>query len=109
MASIRKRGASYQVQIRRDGYPSLSQSFPIRADAVAWARDQERKIDWGEAPVPRRAMRKVTVGDLLDRYEGEITSTKRGQKQERSKLSVIRARPRASAPSSAPAERWLSG
>jgi hypothetical protein len=36
MPNIRKRGETWQAQVRRAGYPALAKSFATRADAVAW-------------------------------------------------------------------------
>jgi integrase len=49
MATIRKRGTRWQVQIRRAGHPAVSRSFGSRADAAAWARREETRLDRGEA------------------------------------------------------------
>ena len=40
MASIRKRGSTWQAQVRREGSPPLSKTFATKADAQVWARDQ---------------------------------------------------------------------
>jgi hypothetical protein len=45
MATIRKRGAKWQVQIRRIGFPAISRSFHIRKDAEAWTRQKELEAD----------------------------------------------------------------
>ena len=50
MASIRKRGARWQVQIRRQGYPQLIKSFQTREDAMRWARLRETELDRGIIP-----------------------------------------------------------
>jgi hypothetical protein len=89
MASIRKRRTSWQVQIRRQGYPPLTKSFVYRTDALAWARNQERAIDRVEVPITHRGLRTLTVAELLDRYEREITVKKRGADRERFKLRVL--------------------
>ena len=91
MATIRKRGTSWQVQVRRRGCPPLNRTFGSRSDAITWARDKERAINRAELPLSQRELRAVTVGDLLDRYEREITSSKRGADRERFKLRVLRA------------------
>jgi integrase len=98
MATIWKRGASWQVQVRRQGYPPLARTFTSHADATAWARDTERAIDRAELPVPRRDLRALTVSDLLDRYEDEVTVKKRGADRERFKLRVLRSHKIATAP-----------
>jgi integrase len=56
---------------------------------LAWARNQERAIDWVELPITHRELRTLTVAELLDRYEREITFKKRGADRERFKLRVL--------------------
>ena len=73
MPTIRKRGQTWQAQVRRAGYPALSKSFATRADAVAWAREKERSIDRAELPTDIKELKRLTVADLLRRYEEEIT------------------------------------
>ena len=45
MATIRKRKDSCHVQIRKRGYPSLTNSFNARSTALAWAKKVASKID----------------------------------------------------------------
>lgn len=91
MATIRKRGSSWQVQVRRQGFPPLVRTFASHADATAWARDKERAIDRAELPPSHRDLKAITVHDLLHRYEREITAKKRGADRERFKLRVLRS------------------
>src|SRR4051794_3916878 len=91
MATIRKRGSSWQAQVRREGYSPLSKTFLSKADAVAWARDKERAIDRAELPTTLRTMKGVTVGDLLRRYSEAITPTKRGAGPEQYRIRTILA------------------
>lgn len=91
MATIRKRGSSWQVQVRRQGFPPLVKTFASHADATAWARDKERTIDRAELSPSYRDLKGVTVHDLLYRYEREVTVKKRGADQEQLKLRVIRS------------------
>jgi len=54
MATIRKRGHKYQVQIRRKGFPPVSRSFLKLKDAQQWARQCETQADRQElAPDPK--------------------------------------------------------
>jgi integrase len=89
MATIRKRGSSWQVQVRRDGFPPLTRSFSTRSDAAEWARDKERQIDRAELPTTIRDFKGMTVADLLRRYEQEVTPMKRGAKFEQSRLRQL--------------------
>ncbi|MBO1909517.1 site-specific integrase [Microvirga sp. 3-52] len=91
MATIRKRGSSWQVQVRRDGFPPLTKTFSIRADAAEWARDKERQIDRAELLNTIRDFKGITVADLLRRYEQEVTPRKRGARFEQSRLRQLLA------------------
>jgi integrase len=93
MPTIRKRGDNWQAQVRRAGYPALSKSFSTRTDALAWAREKERSIDRAELPVDIKELKRVTVSDLLKRYEQEITPKKRGAIFERSRIRQMLAHP----------------
>jgi integrase len=86
MASIRRRGSTWQVQVRRQGYPPLARFFHSRGDALAWARDQECRIDRAELPLAIRDLRTLTLGHLLRRYRDTVTPTKRGAPSESYRL-----------------------
>jgi integrase len=89
MATIRLRGGSWQVQIRRSGHTPISRSFASRNDAEEWAcriesetnEDRANSLHVNDGP---------TVGQLLDRYERDITPTKRSCDRERDKIRIIK-------------------
>jgi integrase len=91
MATIRKRGSTWQVQVRRQGFPPLVKTFALYADATAWARDKERAIDRAELSPSHRDLKTITVHDLLLRYEREVTAQKRGADREQFKLRILRS------------------
>ena len=93
MASIRRRGAVWQVQVRRQGSRPFTRTFHLKADADLWARQREAEIDRGELPVDHRALRSITLARLLERYRDTVTPRKRGAPQERYKLRVLLAHP----------------
>jgi integrase len=76
MASIRKRGKRWQVQVRRHGQHPLSKSFLDKADALRWAREQEVAVDRGDWITAVQDNRK-TLRDLLSQYEREMSPRKR--------------------------------
>jgi integrase len=84
--------------VRRQGSTPITKSFATKADAALWARDLERSIDRAELPANIRNLERITLADLLARYEAEVTPRKRGAKQERYKLRVIRSHAIAAAP-----------
>jgi len=45
MATIRKRGIKFQVQIRRNGFPYLTKTFTQLCDAKEWTRHIEISQD----------------------------------------------------------------
>ena len=85
MATIVKRGDSWRAQVRIQGYPSRSASFPTKAQASAWAVATEaelRAIGRGEVPDKR-------VRDLLRRYSEEVSEKKRGGRWEQLRIEAI--------------------
>jgi integrase len=87
MASIRKRGAKWQVQVRRDGAAPISRTFSTKRDAEAWARSTETDIERGD--VPKRRAKLPTLLDLLIRYREQVTPTKRSLKVERCRIDKL--------------------
>jgi hypothetical protein len=47
MATIRKCGERYQVQIRKTGQPLLPKSFKRKSDAQTWAKTIESEVERG--------------------------------------------------------------
>lgn len=89
MPTLRKRGDSWQAQIRRDGAKPISRSFRLKADALAWARQTEAEIERAGFSTDRRQLRALTVGDLLCRYLDTITPHKRSAPIETFRIGVI--------------------
>ncbi len=83
MANVRKRGKKWQVQIRRQGAPTLTKSFNTKADALIWARATDVEIDRRALQVDPRVLDTKTLGDLVRRYKDEITPIKRSNDPER--------------------------
>lgn len=95
MASIRRRGDKWQVQIRRMGQRSLSRSFRSKKDAEAWARHREVQADRHDLPTTNdpRVLERVTLGDLVKRYRDTVTPRKRGGDVERIVLNAFLRNP----------------
>lgn len=90
MAKITHRGEyQWQARIRRVGYPQQSKTFTTKAEAEAWVRDIEGRIDRGIF-VDTGLLEKTKFSDILDRYEREITVLKKGATQERSKIKALK-------------------
>ena len=71
MASIRKRGDNWQVQVRLAGSSPITKSFPFKKDVVHWSKVQESKLRLGEYAPPDERSINSTVGEMLVRYSKE--------------------------------------
>jgi len=89
MASIRRRGDRWQVQVRRRGHYPLTRTFRTRENAEVWARQMEAEVDRTGLPFDPRQRNNITLSSLLTRYEAEITPTKRGAFQERYRIHQL--------------------
>ena len=81
MATIRKRKGHYNVQIRKQGYPSITKTFISKSFvSLTVAKKWVNSI---EASMERRLHVVIpddtTVGELLNRYDREILPTHKGQ------------------------------
>ena len=92
MATITKRGDSWQAKVRRKGYPQIGRTFDSKADAEKWARLIEGEMDRGVF-VDRREAERTTLDEALERYEREVTPRKKGAKQEQLRLRAWRRDP----------------
>jgi integrase len=92
MATILKRGDSWQAKVRRKGYPPISRTFDSKADADKWARLVEGEMDRG-AFIDRREADSTTLDMALDRYGREVTPRKKGAKQELLRIRAWRRDP----------------
>ena len=82
MATIRKKGDKWQVQVRRKGQPHISRSFPIKADALQWARQTEAQADRRGLTDNPRLLDSLTVGDVGKRYRETVLPRKRAGKNQ---------------------------
>jgi hypothetical protein len=80
MATIRKRGDRWHVQVRRKGSPSVTRSFLKKSDAQTWARHTESIVDKHGLPPDRAVLDQVTIAELFIRYRDEVIPNKRGQR-----------------------------
>ena len=93
MASIRKRGDKWQVQVRRKGSGAVSRTFHVLKDAQAWARHMEARADRGELPTHTEVLRGITLGQLVERYRDTVSPRKRTHAAEQLVLNVFLRHP----------------
>jgi len=93
MATIRKRGSKWQVQIRRTGFPAVTKPFRVRKDAEVWARQTEVQADRSELPSNTKILQRLTLGQLVERYRDTVSIKKRGYEVERIVLTAFLRHP----------------
>ena len=86
MASIRKRGGRYHAQIRKSGYPSITQTFSSLTIANRWATATEADIERNLYVAPADG----TLGELLDRYEREVSPLHKSHEIEGYRLKTLK-------------------
>ena len=93
MATFDKRGdLQWRAQIRRKGYPVQRKTFNSRAEAEAWAATVESEMARGIF-VSRQEAETTTLSFALDRYEREVSSTKKGVAREQERIRVWKKHP----------------
>lgn len=85
MASIRKRGDKWEVRVLRKGEKSACKSFTLKTDAERFARQVEAAMDRGEWQRQQPAASQ-TLGEIILRYKHCVTPTKKGARQEHTRL-----------------------
>jgi integrase len=82
MATIRKRGDKWHVQVRRKGCPTSTRSFIQRTDAQQWAKQTEIDVDRTGLPTDRKVLGHLTIYDLLERFRDSVVPLRPGRKIE---------------------------
>lgn len=93
MASIIRRGDyQYQATIRRKGFPKVVKTFESQREAEDWAKIVESEMVRG-VYTDRSELERTTLGELLERYENEVSAHKIGARQERSRIKRWKTQP----------------
>ena len=88
MGCVRKRGKSWNAQVRVAGWRSFTKSFKSKSDAVSWVNELEYKLR--SAPLPDVIIdAKVTLGELLIKYAEEVSPNHKGCVPETCRLRYI--------------------
>jgi integrase len=92
LATLRRRGKRWQVQVRRKGRQAISRNFRSKAEALVWAREHEIEADKGRSQV-HEALRGITVAEVVTRYRDEVVPRKRGADRETFTLNAFLRHP----------------
>ena len=87
MATIRRHYGKWQAQVRRANYPSQTQSFIYKKDALEWARKIEIQIQQDNFGISQRNF--PSFKEIILRYLEEVSKKKKGYQVERYHLQHI--------------------
>jgi integrase len=85
MAYVRRRGKRWKAEVERNGV-RLAQSFDTKAEATAWAAQEEAAILAGK----RGQFPAKTFAQAIERYVEEVTPSKATAKTEEHRFEAIR-------------------
>jgi len=88
MATIRKRGKRYQVQIREDGFPQITKSFSDQKSAQSFAKDIEARMEKGLFMANTLA-EETTLTEVLKLYSENILPQLKGRDQESYRIRLL--------------------
>ena len=88
MATIRKRGGRWQVQVRLANAKSKTRSFETKPEALAWARMIEAEISQ-RSKTGNSSTSNFTFGETIEKYLARVTAYKKGYKEETYRLKKI--------------------
>lgn len=94
MATIIKRGAKYQVKVRKPGHQQLTKTFTTRDDAERWARKTESEIERGLYLEDFEEARTTTIKDAAALFSHEHLERLRHGDREKNRLLALLDRTR---------------
>ena len=87
MGCVRKRGKSWNAQVRISGWRTFTKTFPRKSDAVLWSKSLEKKLR--SSSLPETNIKNLKLKDLLKRYAAEISPAHKGAESEIYRLNAI--------------------
>ena len=88
MATIRRKRKGWQVLIRKKGHPHTAKTFASHSMASKDAQESEANIEKGLFADLAEA-NQTLLRDTLQRYKDEVTVSKKGARQEGSKINKL--------------------
>ena len=91
MGCVRKRGKSWNAQVRIAGWRSFTKSFKSKSDAVCWVQQTEHQLK--NTSLPLVEVGDTTLRELLQTYAKEVSSLLKGSEIETYKLNLYSKHP----------------
>ena len=91
MGCVRRRGKSWNAQVRVAGWQSFTKSFSKKSNAVKWVQELEQTLK--NATRPRVNPNDISLFELLQKYGLEVSSKLKGSEKELYKLNLYARHP----------------
>lgn len=89
MATVRKRGKSYQAVVRKKGHSQITKTFSSLSAAKKWGKQAEVELEKGVYQDLKLAQR-MTVKEAVDSYNSEYLRLKKSYRKEQSRVAVVK-------------------
>ena len=90
MGSVRKRGKTWNAQVRVSGWRSFTKSFNKKTDALAWSLKLENQLK--NTSLPEENIQNLKLSYLMNRYSEEVSSKIKSRMTEQCQLRIISKR-----------------
>ena len=87
MATIRRRSGGYNVQIRKQGYSTITKTFSSITNARKWAAGVEADM---ERRLYIEVSEQTTLLSLLNRYQDEVIPLHKGSRSEQYRIQHLK-------------------
>ena len=87
MASIRKTGRGYHVQIRKNGYQTLTHTLSSLSLVHKWAAGVEADM---ERHLYIEVLERTTLLSLINRYQNQVIPLHKGSKREKYRIQHLK-------------------
>ena len=94
MGCVRKRGKSWNAQVRVSGWRSFTKSFNKKSDAITWSSKLEHQLR--NTSLPEDNIQNLKLSYLMKRYAEEVSSKIKSGTTEQCQLRLI-------------SKRWIGG
>ncbi len=90
MSCVRKRGNSWNAQVRVSGWRSFTKSFKKKSDAIIWSSKLEHQLR--NTSLPEENIQNLKLSFLMNRYAEEVSSKIKSGMTEQCQLRLISKR-----------------
>ena len=87
MGCMRKRGKSWNAQVRVSGWRTFTKSFKTKLSATEWVANFEKELR--SKPIPKKDIKNLKLKNLFNKYKLEILPKLKSYKIVSYKLTIL--------------------